>query len=209
MCERVSKLPTTETSRIYRPQDFKLGAKKLFPKDKGGWAGAASDAGYLRIRPDLTLGLVGLYGSLALGNPPTPTDIDAWEGAKPKDCWDYYSCLDFLSVPAAGPRGGLEVVLFHSHDSFAQRPLEIVGRVHLTRTAYELGAFNSGEDLDDVHSTTGGSQRCLETKRRRPRASQSVRTRRVRGARFPRLVSRTTADAPGLSAFVSSPSQKD
>jgi len=114
-----------------------------------------------------TLGLVGLYGSLALGNPPTPTDIDAWEGAKPKDCWDYYSCLDFLSVPA------------------------------------------SGADLDYVHSTTGGSQRCLKTKRRRPQASHSVRTRRARGTRFPRLVSRTTADAPGLSAFVSSPSQKD
>jgi len=167
VCERVSKLPTTETRRIYRPQDFAVGAKKLFPKNKGGWAGAASDAGYLRIRPDVTLGLVGLYGSLALGNPPTPTDIDAWERAKPKDCWDYYSCLDFLSVPA------------------------------------------SGADLDYVHSTTGGSQRCLKTKRRRPQASHSVRTRRARGTRFPRLVSRTTADAPGLSAFVSSPSQKD
>lgn len=146
---RLPRLPMTETIRIYRPDDFALSLEKLFPKEKEHWKGAASDSGFLRIRPDVRLGIVGLCGSLALGNPPSPTDIDAWEASKPKDCWDYYGFLDFVSVPAAGQKGGLDVVLFHRRDSFEQRPLEIVDRVHLARTAYELGPFLADDDFDD------------------------------------------------------------
>jgi hypothetical protein len=139
----------TETIRIYRPGDFCLGMAKLFPKEKANWARVASDSGYLRIRPDVRLGIVGLVGSLALGNPPSPVDVEAWEASKPKDCWDYWGFLDFVSVPATGPKGGLDVVLFHHRDSFEQRPLKVVDRVHLTRTAYELGPFLADEELDD------------------------------------------------------------
>lgn len=146
---RSPRRPMNETILIYRPDDFALSVAKLFPKEKDNWKRAASDKGFLRIRPEVRLGIVGLYGSLALGNPPSPTDIDAWEASKPKDCWDYYGFLDFVSVPADGPKGGLDVVLFHRRDSFEQRPLEIVGRVHLSRTAYELGPFLANEELDD------------------------------------------------------------
>ena len=149
MASRSRQLPMEETIRIYRPEDFALSVAKLFPKEKDNWKRAASDNGYLRIRPEVRLGIVGLYGSLALANPPSPTDVDAWEASKPKDCWDYYGFLDFVSVPADGPEGGLDVVLFHRRDSFEQRPLEIVDRVYLARTAYELGPFLADDDFDD------------------------------------------------------------
>ena len=108
-------LSTTETRRIYRPDDFAMRVAKLFP--------------------------------LALGNPPSLEDVDAWEASKPKGCWDYWSFLDFISTPAEGKQGGLEVVLFHHRDSFQERPLEIVSRIHLDRTSYELGEFDVEEDF--------------------------------------------------------------
>ena len=101
----------------------------------------------MRIRPNVSLGIVGLCGRLALGNPPSLEDVDAWEASKPKGCWDYWSFLDFISTPAEGKQGGLEVVLFHHRDSFQERPLEIVSRIHLDRTSYELGEFDVEEDF--------------------------------------------------------------
>jgi len=127
-----SNLPTTETRKIYRPDDFALAVDKLIPD----WKQVASDTGYLRVRPTVEKGIIGLCGSLSLGNPPSPIDIDdALEASKPKDCWDYHSFLDFVTVPVAGPSGNLEVVLFHPLNSFADRPLEIVDRIQLCLTS--------------------------------------------------------------------------
>lgn len=131
-------LPTKLIRRILRPDDIALSAAKLFPKEKKAWKQAASNAGYLRIRPTVMLGAVGLCGSLDLGNPPSPEDVEAWEASKPKDHWDYWSLFDFISVPADGPDGGLDVVIFHSQDSFQERPLEVVHRIHLPKAESEL-----------------------------------------------------------------------
>ena len=100
------KLPTHEKMLIYRPDDLALNVSKLFPKEAKDWKDAASDQGFLRIRPDCKLGIVGLHGSLALGNPPSPVALlDQWEASKPKDCWDYWSLLDFISVPTEEKTG--------------------------------------------------------------------------------------------------------
>lgn len=129
---------TQETIWIYRPSDIALDVTKVFPQECQHWKSTASDQGFLRIRPECKLGIVGLYGSLAVGNPPSPTDVDAWEASKPKDHWDYHSLFDFISVPAEGPAGGLDVVIFHSQDSFQERPLEVAHRIHLTKAESEL-----------------------------------------------------------------------
>lgn len=142
-----TRLPTTETRRIYRPEDFALGVAKLFPKEKKAWKDTASSEGYLRIRPNVSLGIVGLCGSLAIGNPPSPEDVDAWEASKRKGCWDYWSFLDFISIPAEGKQGGLQVVLFHHRDSLQDRALEIVDRIHLARTPYELSVIDADDDF--------------------------------------------------------------
>jgi len=140
------RLPSAETRRLYRPEDFALGVAKLFPKEKKAWKNAASSNGYLRIRPIVSLGIVGVCGSLALGNPPSLEEVDAWEASKRKGCWDYWAFLDFISIPAKGKQGGLEVVLFHHRDSFQERPLEIVDRIHLTRTPFELNPIDADDD---------------------------------------------------------------
>ena len=142
-----ARLPTTETRLIYRPEDFALGVAKLFPKEKKDWKDTASSEGYLRIRPNVSLGIVGLCGSLSLGNPPSPEDVDAWEASKRKGCGDYWSFLDFISIPAEGKQGGLDVVLFHHRDSLQDRALEIVDRIHLARTSYELSVIDADDDF--------------------------------------------------------------
>jgi len=124
-----------------------LGVAKLFPKEKKAWKDAASSEGYLRIRPTVSLGIVGLCGSLALGNPPSLEDVDAWEASKRKGCWDYWAFLDFISIPAERKQGGLEVVLFHPRNYFQDRPLKIVDRIHLARTPYELNPIDADDDF--------------------------------------------------------------
>jgi hypothetical protein len=131
-------LPAHETLHIYRPEDIALDVTKVFPEEFENWKRTASDQGYLRLRPTCMLGIVGLYGSLAIGDPPSPEDVEAWEASKPKDHWDYHSLFDFISVPAAGREGGLDVVIFHSQDSFQERPLEIAHRLHLPKAESEL-----------------------------------------------------------------------
>jgi hypothetical protein len=137
------KLPDREVRLIHRPDDIALGLTKLFPGKKAeSWKDMASNKGYFRIRPTVSLGVVGLCGSLALGNPPSPEDFDAWEASKPKDCWDYWEFLDFVSVPAAGKKGGLNVILFHARDSFPEAPLQVVGEVYLGKTEHELSCID-------------------------------------------------------------------
>ena len=131
-------LPTHETLRIYRPEDIALNVSKVFPEESEHWKQTASDQGFLRLRPDCRLGIVGLCGSLSVGNPPSPEDVEAWEASKPKDHWDYHSLFEFISAPAAGPEGGLDLIIFHSRYSFQERPLEIAHRFHLPKAESEL-----------------------------------------------------------------------
>jgi hypothetical protein len=147
----VRKLPDRSVRRIYRPDDIALGLTQLFPGKKSDcWKTMASDKGFFRIRPAVSLGVVGLCGSLAVGNPPSPDDVDAWEASKPADCWDYWEFLDFVSVPAAGKKGGLNVIFFHSRDSIQDAPLRIVGEVYLSKTPYEQSFIERSEDHEDA-----------------------------------------------------------
>ena len=135
--KRARPLPAHETLRIYRPDDIALDVTKVFPKEFENWKDTASDQGFLRIRPACMLGIVGLYGSLAVGDPPSPENVEAWEASKPKDHWSYHSLFEFISIPADCPEGGLDVVIFHAQDSFQERPLEVAHRIHLPRTESE------------------------------------------------------------------------
>lgn len=135
---RSRPLPTQRISRIFRPGDIALSAAKLFPKEVHDWQEQTSQNGFLRIRPTVMQGIVGLCGSLDVGNPPTPEDVEAWEASKPKNRWDYWSLFDFISVPTEGSSGGLDVVVFHHQHSFQERPLEVAFRIHLPKTEAEF-----------------------------------------------------------------------
>jgi len=131
-------LPTHDTLRIYRPDDIALDVTKVFPTEFENWKNTASAQGFLRIRPACMLGIVGLFGSLAVGDPPSPEQVEAWEASKPKGHWSYHSLFDFISVPVDTSEGGLDVVIFHSQDSFQERPLEVAQRIHLPKAKSEL-----------------------------------------------------------------------
>ena len=146
------KQPDRETRLIFHPDDIALKLAKLFSgKKAAAWKNMASDDGYLRIRPTVSLGVVGLCGSLALGNPPSPEDFDAWEASKLKDCWDYWEFLDFVSVPAAGRKGGLNVILFHPRDSFLDAPLQVVTQLYLSKTEHENSCIGRSLAYDEMN----------------------------------------------------------
>jgi hypothetical protein len=147
---RSRPLPTHETRRIYRPDDIALSAAKLFPGQAKDWADVASRTGFLRIRPAVMQGIVGLFGSLALGNPPSPEDVEAWEASKPKDQWDYWALFHFISVPVEGKKGGLDVVIFHDQNSFQERPLEVAFRIHLPKTEAECFITDQSEEVSEA-----------------------------------------------------------
>lgn len=143
--------PAAAPVLLYQPGDIALSLKKVFPKEHADWKSMASDAGYLRIRPTVSLGIVGLQGSLSLGEPPSPEDFyDGWEGSRPKDHWGYESFLDFISVPVAGKPGDLEVIFFHAQHSFQERPLEVVAKVRLARSAYEKHCSDQPLNIDEM-----------------------------------------------------------
>ena len=130
--------PAVEPALVYRPGDIALNVRKLFPQEHADWQNMASDSRYLRLRPSVSLGIVGLQGSLSLGEPPSPEDFyDGWEGSRPKNHWGYQKFLDFISVPVAGKPAGLEVIFFHAQHSFQERPLEVVAKLILPRCSYE------------------------------------------------------------------------
>lgn len=143
-------LPAHQSRRIYRPDDIALSAIKLFPRKAKDWSDAASDGGFLRIRPAVEQGIVGIFGSLALGIPPSPEDVDAWEASKPKDHWDYWSLFDFISVPAEGKKGGLDVVIFHSQHSFQACPLKVAFRLHLPKTEAEWFVTEQSDSVSEA-----------------------------------------------------------
>ena len=147
---RSRTLPAYEKRGIYRPDDLALSASKLFPRQSKHWADQASHDGFLRIRPDVMRGIVGLFGSLAVGNPPSPKDVDAWEASKPKGHWDYWSLFDFISVPSEGKKGGLDVVIFHHQNSFQARPLELAFRIHLPKTEAEYFGADQSDDFSEA-----------------------------------------------------------
>jgi hypothetical protein len=146
--------PDREARLIYRPDDVALRLAKLFPGKKAECLKTmASDHGYFRIRPTVSLGVVGLCGNLALGNPPSPEDFDAWEASKLKDCWDYWEFLEFVSVPATGTKGGLNVILFHSRDSFQDAPLQVVAQVRLSKTEHEHSCIGRSLAYEETSET--------------------------------------------------------
>lgn len=120
----------TKEESVFQPTDFGVKVDILFPKEQSDWKTYASDDGYLRIRPTVTMGAAGLQGSLALGNPPRETALDAWEASKEAGVWDYWSFLSFVTIPSdIGDRQ--YVLLFFETNTFFERPLEVVTRLQL------------------------------------------------------------------------------
>lgn len=140
-------LPAHETVRIYHPDRIALEVRKVFPTGFETWKHAASDQGVLRIRPACKLAIVGLHGSLAARYPPSFEEPEAWEASKPKDRWDYWWLFDFISVPAEGKKGGIDIVIFHSQHSFQERPLEVAFRLQLPKTEAEFFITEQSEDI--------------------------------------------------------------
>ena len=108
----------------YQPEDFCVEAGKLFPGESKDWESYCSEDGYLRLRPLIYPGTVGLGGSLSLGNPPSDEDIDAWEGSKPAGTWDYWSMLGMITVPSGGYKRN--IMLYFEDNTFFDRSMDVL-----------------------------------------------------------------------------------
>jgi len=115
---------------IYKPPHFALRTRALFASSSEDWDSYQSDTGCLRIRPTVLPGIIGLQGTLALGNPPRPNDIDAWEGSKPAGVWDYWGFLNFTTIPDG--KGCMNLVFHFSENTFFDRPNEVVATIPWT-----------------------------------------------------------------------------
>ena len=116
----------TETAELtlYRPGDFCVEAEKLFPDEPEDWKTYCSDDGYLRLRPLIYFGAVGVEGYLSLGNPPTDFALDSWEGSKPAGTWDYWEMLGLITVPAGNYTSN--IMLYFPANTFFDRGLDVL-----------------------------------------------------------------------------------
>ena len=114
----------------YKPKHLGVSNLGLFPKDHEDYAHYASEQGYLRIKPFVECNDFGIYGSLALGNPPATKNLDAWSASKRAGVWDYWGFLQFSTVPNGA--GGKEIVIFFEKNTFFDRPLEIIDRINIS-----------------------------------------------------------------------------
>jgi|688.fasta_scaffold428450_1 hypothetical protein len=129
----------------YKPPHFALRTRAMFGSSSEDLESYQSDTGCLRIRPTVLPGIIGLQGTLALGNPPRPDDIDAWEGSKSAGVWDYWAFLNFTTVPDC--KGGMNLVFHFSENTFFERPNEVVATLPWT-------CSNEEDVLDSMsHST--------------------------------------------------------
>lgn len=101
------------------------------------WQSYASDSGILRLRPKLLSWGAGVWGSLALGNPPSAHDVDAWEASKPSGVWDYYEFLAFVTLPAAAATPS-SLVLCFAASTFFERSGEVIATIPLTTACREV-----------------------------------------------------------------------
>ncbi len=116
---------SVEMREIYYPADLAVRVAGLFPLNTEDWRPYSSDAGYLRLRGTVSSGIFGPEGTLALGNPPSLRDIEAWEASKPAGMLDYWSFLAFATIPrAGGEQRRLQV--FFEENTFFDRPLETI-----------------------------------------------------------------------------------
>jgi hypothetical protein len=115
---------------IYNPSHFALHAGAFFASSSADWASYQSDAGFLRIRPTVLPGITGIQGTLALGNPPRPNALDAWEASKSAGVWDYWTFLSFTTAP--DDKGCMNLVFYFPENTFFDRPNEVVATIPWT-----------------------------------------------------------------------------
>ncbi len=144
MCSLNSKITET-TIATALPADFALECKKMFPGETDKWSSFESITGCVRLRPVVYLSDVGISGTLAMGNPPSITEIDAWEASKPAGVWDFYEFLAFVVVPT-GKQGNCELVFYFQPNTFFGRPLEVVARLDLSESIKKSANVYAMED---------------------------------------------------------------
>jgi hypothetical protein len=112
---------------IYKPSHFALRVGAFFVSSSEDWASYQSDAGFLRVRPTVLPGITGIQGSLALGNPPCPSALDAWEASKSAGVWDYWTFLNFTTAP--DNKGCMNLVFYFPENTFFDRSNEVVATI--------------------------------------------------------------------------------
>jgi hypothetical protein len=117
-------------TKTYKPDDFAIKVESLFPETKEDWECYASTDGFLRIRPILQLSNIGICGKLVLGNPPSEQEVDAWEGSKSADVWDYWSFLGFMMLPF-GEWAKRELLIYYERNTFFTQAYVVVKRFEI------------------------------------------------------------------------------
>ncbi len=126
---RPAPKPTTDLP-VLSPADIAISSASLFPADAESWLAYASDSGVLRLRPKILSWGAGVWGTLALGNPPSAHDIDAWEASKRAGVWDYYEFLCFMTIPPSALKSATLEICFGA-STFFDRPGESIASIPL------------------------------------------------------------------------------
>ena len=130
-------------NKYYKPTHLAIKSIGLFPQDHEEFTHYASTEGNLRLKPFVRSDSLGIFGTLALGNPPSSKDLDAWDASKRAGVWDYWAFLQFSTVPRG--KEGKEIIIYFEESTFFDRPLEIIHRIDIT----------DHQDPDDIEKLWG------------------------------------------------------
>jgi hypothetical protein len=141
-----------EPVAIYSPNHFPLNVAAFFGSSSEDWEFYQSDAGFLRLKPVVLAGISGIQGTLALGNPPRPDSLDAWEASKSAGVWDYWEFLKFTTAPDGN--GGMNLVFYIAENTFFDRPNEVVATIPWAYDDHE-GILDSVDHSDLIKRWEG------------------------------------------------------
>ncbi len=126
---------------VHQPDDLAINCDGFFGSCTDEWKSYQSDAGFLRVRPTMILAVTGIQGALALGNPPSPVDFDAWDASKPAGVWDFWEFLRFTTAPSSD--GGMDLVFYFGENTFFERPYEVVKTIAWSHEDASEGILDS------------------------------------------------------------------
>lgn len=138
---------------LYHPEDFCIKPCKLFVGEFDDWQTYCSKDGYLRIRPLIFYGSVGVEGYLALGVPPNDFEVDAWEASRQAGTWDFWDMLGLITVPAGDYASN--VILYFNANTFFNRDLDVLHTLPGNTTCTNLE--ESWEELFTIFQKSFGA----------------------------------------------------
>jgi hypothetical protein len=112
------------------------------------WRNYEAEDGVLRFRCKARIGIAGIEGTLGLWIPPVDYDVEAWEASRSAGEEDWWSCLNFLTVPTGDAYEAPQILVYFGPTTFFDRSLEVIKTIELQDNEFvnEEG-FGGADDL--------------------------------------------------------------